>query len=188
MASTCAVVEHRLADHRAAAHDEIEHALGNAGAHDDLGQRMRRAGHEIGGLEHDACCRRQSAGAIFQAGIAIGKFHGAMMPTTPTASRVTSTSTPGRTLANFSPGMRSASPAKKSKICAARSTSPIASGSVLPSSRASSPPSSSRRARISRRDAQQNVVPLLRRRARPGGERRARRGDRGLDLGGVACA
>ena len=32
----------------------------------------------------------QSAGAIFQAGIAIGKFHGVMMPTTPTGSRVTS--------------------------------------------------------------------------------------------------
>ena len=30
----------------------------------------------------------QSAGAIFQDGMAIGKFHGVMMPTTPTGSRV----------------------------------------------------------------------------------------------------
>ena len=79
----------------------------------------------------------------------MGKFHGAMIPTTPTASRVTSTSMLGRTLASFSPAMRSASPAKKSKIWPARATSPIASGSVLPSSRANSRPSSSRRANIS---------------------------------------
>jgi hypothetical protein len=32
-----------------------------------------------------------SAGAIFQAGIAIGKFHGVMIATTPTPSRVMST-------------------------------------------------------------------------------------------------
>src|SRR5215831_12374004 len=42
-----------------------------------------------------------SAGAIFQAGIAIGKFHGVMKPTTPTGSRVMSTSTSGRTDASF---------------------------------------------------------------------------------------
>ena len=39
--------------------------------------------------------------------------------------------------------------AKKSKICPARVTSPMASGSVLPSSRASSSPSSCLRSRIS---------------------------------------
>ena len=37
------------------------------------------------------------AGAIFHAGIAIGKFHGVIRPTTPTASRVISTFIPGRT-------------------------------------------------------------------------------------------
>src|ERR1700722_7096853 len=72
-----------------------------------------------------------------------------MIPITPTASRVSSTSTLGLTLASFSPGMRKASPAKKSKICPARVASPIPSASVLPSSRESSRPSSSRRARIS---------------------------------------
>ena len=52
-----------------------------------------------------------SAGAIFHAGIASGKFHGVMSPTTPTGSRVTSTSTPGRTESSLSPRIRTASPA-----------------------------------------------------------------------------
>ena len=50
-----------------------------------------------------------SAGAIFQAGIASGKFHGVISPTTPSGSRVTSTSMPGRTDAIFSPPQRLAS-------------------------------------------------------------------------------
>ena len=47
------VVENRLADDRASPDDEIEHALGNAGAHDDFGQRVGAARDEIGGLEDD---------------------------------------------------------------------------------------------------------------------------------------
>ncbi len=90
-----------------------------------------------------------SAGASFQAGIAIGKFHGVISPTGPTASRVISTPSPGRTDGRISPVSRRHSPAKKSKICAARTVSPMPSASVLPSSRASSRPSSSFRARIS---------------------------------------
>ena len=90
-----------------------------------------------------------SAGAIFQAGMAIGKFQGVMMPTTPTGSRVISTPTPGRTDGTSSPVSRRASPAKNSKICAARTVSPMPSASVLPSSRLSSVPSSSLRARVS---------------------------------------
>ena len=88
------------------------------------------------------------AGAIFQAGIAIGKFHGVINPTTPSGSRVTSTSIPGRTDAIFSPAMRTHSPAKKRKIWPARTVSPTPSAIVLPSSRARSSPSSSLRARI----------------------------------------
>ena len=53
-----------------------------------------------------------SAGAIFQAGMASGKFHGVMAATTPTGSRVISTSMPGRTESPFSPARRTASPAK----------------------------------------------------------------------------
>src|SRR4051812_34194770 len=79
----------------------------------------------------------------------MGKFQGVIRPTTPTGSRVTSTPTPGRTEGTTSPPERSASPAKNLKMLPARATSPIASGSVLPSSRASRSPSSLRRARIS---------------------------------------
>lgn len=89
------------------------------------------------------------AGAIFQAGMAMGKFQGVMRPTTPMASRVTSTPTPGRTEGRLSPPGRRASPAKNLKMLPARATSPMASGRVLPSSRASRSPSSARRARIS---------------------------------------
>ncbi|CFN71152.1 Uncharacterised protein [Bordetella pertussis] len=78
--------------------------------------------------------------------MAIGKFQGAMMPTTPTGSRVTSTSMPGRVMGSFSPWMRKASPAKNLKMWPARVTSLTPSGRVLPSSRDSSRPSSSLRA------------------------------------------
>ncbi|MCY1368881.1 hypothetical protein D9M69_558870 [compost metagenome] len=88
-----------------------------------------------------------SAAAILEAGTAKGVFHGVMRPTTPTGSRVTSTCTPARTEATFSPPPpRRASPAKNLKIWPARATSATASGSVLPTSRASSRPSSSLRA------------------------------------------
>ena len=46
------MVEDRLTNHRAPPDNQIEHALRNAGAHDDLGQRMGGSGHEIRGLEH----------------------------------------------------------------------------------------------------------------------------------------
>ena len=69
-----------------------------------------------------------SAGAIFHAGIAIGKFHGVMMPITPTGSRVISTRIPGRTEGSISPASRNASPAKNLKMYPARAASPIPSG------------------------------------------------------------
>ncbi|MGF6696776.1 hypothetical protein OKW38_001387 [Paraburkholderia sp. MM5496-R1] len=87
------------------------------------------------------------AGAVFHAGIAIGKFHGVTRPTTPTGSRVTSTAKPGRSDGRISPPTRRASPAKNLKTCPARVTSPTASANVLPSSRASRRPSSCLRAR-----------------------------------------
>ncbi|MNN43746.1 hypothetical protein D3C81_1579980 [compost metagenome] len=90
-----------------------------------------------------------NAGAIFQAGIAIGKFQGVMIPTTPSGSRRTSVSTPGRMDARRSPERRNASPAKNLNTLPARTTSPIPSGRVFPSSRASNRPNSSRRAKIS---------------------------------------
>ena len=72
-----------------------------------------------------------------------------MIPTTPTGSRVTSTSTFGRTLANFSPGMRKRLAGEEIEDLAGAADLAVASGSVLPSSRASRRASSSRRARIS---------------------------------------
>ena len=90
-----------------------------------------------------------SAGAIFQAGIAMGKFHGVMIPITPSGSRRTSTSTPGRMEGKRSPDIRKASPAKNLNTRPALTTSPTPSARVLPSSRASKRPSSSRRARTS---------------------------------------
>ena len=44
-----------------------------------------------------------SAGAIFQAAVAVGKFQGEIIAITPTASRVTSTETPGLTEFALSP-------------------------------------------------------------------------------------
>jgi hypothetical protein len=43
--------------------------------------------------------------------MAAGKFQGEMIPTTPTGSRVISTSIPGRTEGTSSPARRSTSPA-----------------------------------------------------------------------------
>jgi hypothetical protein len=89
------------------------------------------------------------AGAIFQAGMAAGKFQGVISPITPKGSRVTVTSTPARTEARLTPSMRSASPAKNLKIWPARAASPIPSAKGFPSSRDRRRPSSSLRARIS---------------------------------------
>ena len=89
---------------------------------------------------------KASAGAIFHAGMAMGKFHGQMSPTTPTASRVTSTSTPGRTEETATPSTRNVSCAKNLKIWAARVVSAMPLERGLPSSRDRSRPISSLRA------------------------------------------
>ena len=123
-----------------------------------------------------------SAGAIFQAGMAMGKFQGVTMPTTPTGSRVISTLIPGRTDGTTSPVRRKASPAKNLNICPARPASPIASGSVLPSSRASRRPSSTFRARISVPIASSTSKPLLDAAPGPAGERLGRGADRALGI------
>ena len=65
------------------------------------------------------------------------------------AEKYRDTPMPGRTEGSSSPARRRHSPAKNLNMWPARVTSPTASGLVLPSSRASSVPNSSRRARIS---------------------------------------
>jgi hypothetical protein len=92
---------------------------------------------------------KASAGAAFHAGIAIGKFQGVISPKTPSGSRYVSTATPGRVDSTVTPWRRRASPAMNLKMRAARMTSPLPSGSVLPSSRDSRRPRSSARAMIS---------------------------------------
>ena len=54
---------------------------------------------------------KHSAGAIFQAGMAIGKFHGVMMATTPSASRRVKSSVSVVLAGSTSPPMRKPSPA-----------------------------------------------------------------------------
>ncbi|MNT15379.1 hypothetical protein D3C72_1504300 [compost metagenome] len=68
------------------------------------------AGTALAGLNTTALPKAR-AGAIFQAAVAIGKFHGVMMATTPTGSRRISISTPGRTESAVSPICRRTSAA-----------------------------------------------------------------------------
>ena len=69
------------------------------------------AGVTLAGFQRTALPKAR-AGAIFQAGVAMGKFQGLMTATTPTGSRRTSISMAGRTLSAMSPCRRSASAAK----------------------------------------------------------------------------
>lgn len=62
------------------------------------------------------------------------------MPTTPTGSRVISSSIPGLVDGSFSPDSLKHSPAKKPNTCEARTTSPMPSERTFPSSRESSVP------------------------------------------------
>ena len=48
------VVEDRLADHRAAPDDQIKYAFGNAGADNDFRERVGAAGNKVGRLEDDS--------------------------------------------------------------------------------------------------------------------------------------
>ena len=53
------IVHQPLADHAAGADHQVEHALGHAGARDDLGKGPGARGHELGGLAHDRAPIRQ---------------------------------------------------------------------------------------------------------------------------------
>jgi hypothetical protein len=91
------------------------------------------------------------AGAIFQAGIAMGKFQGAMSAVTPTGWRSVYMKIRSRSEGTTSPRRRAPSPAKYSRMRTALVTSPFASPMVLPSSRLKRSETSSRRS--SRRPA-----------------------------------
>jgi hypothetical protein len=94
--------QQHLADFGAAAHDEVEHAGRQARALMMSASAQALPGTRSAGLSTTQL-PKASAGAIFQAGIAIGKFQGVMRPMTPTGSRVISTPTPGRTEGTTSP-------------------------------------------------------------------------------------
>ena len=77
-----------------------------------------------------------SAGAIFQHGIAIGKFHGVITATGPSGALTVYTNVRGISDGIVCPPMRRPSPAMNSTMFVALSTSPRASPNVLPSSHA----------------------------------------------------
>src|SRR5215831_2511474 len=110
---------------------------------------------------------KASAGAIFHAGIANGKFHGVMAPMTPIGSRVTSTSTPGRTESSFSPAKRSVSPAKNLNMYPARALADAVGEWLALLAREQSPQLFLARQHL-RAGAIEDVEPLLRGGARPG--------------------
>ena len=90
------------------------------------------------------------AGASFHAGMALGKFQGLICATTPSGRRTAYMNTRSRSEGTWIPGMREPSPPKYRKILIERIVSPLASGSVLPSSRVISCASVSRlRSRMS---------------------------------------
>ena len=78
-----------------------------------------------------------SAGIVFQAGIAIGKFQGVMIPATPIGWRMLIAHLSGSSEGTVSPNIRRPSPAISSAMSIASWTSPRASAMTLPISRVS---------------------------------------------------
>ncbi len=77
------------------------------------------------------------AGIVFQAGIAIGKFQGVMIPATPIGWRTLIAHLSGSSEGTVSPNIRRPSPAMSSAMSIASWTSPRASAMTLPISRVS---------------------------------------------------
>ena len=98
-----------------------------------------------------------------------------MMPTTPSGSRVTSTSTPGRTESSLSPRMRTASPAKYLKIAPGARRFADAVGERLSLLARQQPPELFLARQNLGAGAIEDVEAFLRRRQRPFGERALRR-------------
>ncbi len=96
------MIDDRLA-HASGAHHHVEDAGRRAGFENDVSQRGGHRRRRSRRLHHHGKLPNASAGAVFQAGIAIGKFHGVMRPNTPTASRNVDASTPGRVESRFCP-------------------------------------------------------------------------------------
>ena len=129
-----------------------------------------------------------SAGAIFHAGIASGKFHGVIAATTPSGSRVTSTSMPGRAESIFSPVTRTRFAGEELEDRAGARGLADAVGQRLALLAREQPAELV----LARQDfgagAVEDVEPLLRRRPRPLRERGARRGDGVVEIGRASRA
>ena len=80
------MLDEHLADLRARAGDDVEHAGRQADFLRDLGERERRQRRLLAGLMMTVL-PHASAGATFHAVSSSGKFHGTIAPTTPTGSR-----------------------------------------------------------------------------------------------------
>ena len=78
-----------------------------------------------------------SAGHIFHIGIMAGKLKGVIPATTPSGWRMEYMSIPGPAPSVYSPLRRCGAPMQNSATSRPRTTSPLASGSVLPCSRES---------------------------------------------------
>ena len=70
----------------AVAGDDVHHALGEAGFHDQLAETQRRKRRLLRRLQDDRAAAA-SAGPSFHAAISRGKFQGMICPATPTGSR-----------------------------------------------------------------------------------------------------
>ena len=66
------------------ADDEVEHARRRARLDQNLRRARGRSPVSASPASARPCCRRRGQGALFHAGIAIGKFHGVISPKTPT--------------------------------------------------------------------------------------------------------
>ncbi len=175
------VIEHRLTDDGAAAHHQIEHALGDARAHDDFGERMGGAGHEIGGLE-------QHAISVGERGRDLpGGDRDREIPGRDDADHadrlarhldVDVGAHAGEFLAGNAQGLAGE---EIEDLRGARDFADRLGQRLALFAREQSPQFFAPR-RDFQRGAQQDVMSLLRRRARPGGEGRTRRGDRVVDL------
>ena len=118
-------------------------------------------------------------------GIIAGKLNGVIAATTPTGWRTISTSTPPPTPSRFSPLSRWGIPIAASADSIPRRTSPRASSIALPMSAVTSWAISSWFSQSASRRAITARARFCGARRAPGGQRLARRGDGGVDVGGA---
>ena len=136
----------RHADLGAAADHDVEHARWKLGFVGALRASAVRSAARPGRASAPRCCRTRARAPAFQAGIAAGKFHGVISPTTPSGRRRVYTGRRSPNARTSRPSGRQPSPAKNRKIAAARGRLQAATRAGACPSRASCPARSPRRA------------------------------------------